>query len=334
MRDGDWDFSPPTPSTLGDHAVPLRGDHLAGRRVALMVCGGIAAFKAPMIARDLRRHGAAVTAFASTEALRYVTEDALAWSTDAPVVTRLSPRAEHLSDAAPFDAYLVAPASYNTINKFAAGIADGVLTTTLASALGRLERGQSAVLVAPTMHGSMHNRILVDSLRRLADLGVRVIPPRDAYGKHNLPEEERLLAEVCRATSRSPLRGRRVLVIAGRIAERHPHGLLVAPAGSEQGVRVALDLHLRGAEVCCLAGMLCGPVPEHLSIDAALDLEALVDALERHAADAVVWAAALAGDAGGALMRLRRASGSAPWLAVDRNAPVEAVSSQVVAALG
>ena len=112
------------------------------------------------------------------------------------------------------------------------------------------------------------------------------------------------------------------------------HGLLVAPAGSEQGVRVALDLHLRGAEVCCLAGMLCGPVPEHLSIDAALDLEALVDALERHAADAVVWAAALAGDASGALMRLRRASGSAPWLAVDRNAPVEAVSSQVVAALG
>ena len=71
----------------------------------------------------------------------------------------------------------------HTLNKLAAGIADTVLTATLASALGRLERGDSAVLVAPTMHGTMHNRILVGSLERLRELGVRVIPPRDAYGK-------------------------------------------------------------------------------------------------------------------------------------------------------
>ncbi len=192
-------FPPPTPSDLGDREVPRDGDRLDGARVALMVTGGIAAFKAPMVARALRRQGAAVTAFCSEEALRYVTQDALEWSTANAVVVRLSAHAEHLSDAAPFDAYLVAPATAATIARMACGLAEGVVGATLASAIGRMERGQAAVLVAPTMHGSMHTSILVENLRRLDALGVRVIPPRDAYGKHNLPDEATLVEQVCRA---------------------------------------------------------------------------------------------------------------------------------------
>jgi phosphopantothenoylcysteine decarboxylase/phosphopantothenate--cysteine ligase len=167
--------------------------------VALLVTGGIAAFKAPMIARALRRQGAQVTAFCSEEALRYVTQDAMEWSTTNPVVVRLSAHAEHLSDAAPFDAYLVAPATAATIARMACGLAEGVVGATLASAIGRMERGQARVLVAPTMHGSMHTSILVENLEKLHRIGVRVIPPRDAYGKHNLPDEATLVQEVCAA---------------------------------------------------------------------------------------------------------------------------------------
>jgi phosphopantothenoylcysteine decarboxylase/phosphopantothenate--cysteine ligase len=94
-------------------------------------------------------------------------------------------------------------------------VADTVLTAALASALGRLARGETAVLMAPTMHGSMHNAVLEANCRRLAALGVRFVPPRDAYGKHNLPEEELLVAAVCRALSTSPLRDRRLLVTGG-----------------------------------------------------------------------------------------------------------------------
>ena len=93
------DFPPPTPSDLGDHEVPRDGDSLDGVRVALMVTGGIAAMKAPMVARALRRQGATVTAFATTEALRYVGRDALAWACDRPVVVELTADAEHLSDS-------------------------------------------------------------------------------------------------------------------------------------------------------------------------------------------------------------------------------------------
>jgi phosphopantothenoylcysteine decarboxylase/phosphopantothenate--cysteine ligase len=260
-----WTLPAPTPSELGDHDVLPEGTHLAGRRIALLVTGGIAAMKIPLVARALRRQGAEVVAFASREALRYVTAEALEWSTTHAVVQKLTAAAEHLSDAAPFDAYLIAPATYNTLNKIASGVADGVITSSAASALGRLERGQTAVLVAPTMHGSLHNRILVDSLRRLHELGVRVIPPRDAYGKHNLPDEGALVAEVARALSRSPLRGRRILVAAGSVpVPIDGVGCIGSRFRDRLGIAIASELHLRGADALLIHGDGLVPVPATL----------------------------------------------------------------------
>jgi phosphopantothenoylcysteine decarboxylase/phosphopantothenate--cysteine ligase len=198
MHGDAFDFPPPTPSDLGDHEVPRDGDRLEGVRVALLVTGGIAAFRAPILARALRRQGATVTAFATTEALRYVAREALAWACDRPVVVELTADAEHLSDSAPFDLYVVAPATYSVIGKCAHGIADTPVTATLASAIGRMERGHAAVVLAPTMHGSMHTSILVSNLRTLASVGCTIVPPRDAYGKHNLPEEP-VLVDACAA---------------------------------------------------------------------------------------------------------------------------------------
>jgi len=211
----DWDFSAPNPSDMGDHDVPPASTRLAGKRVALLVTGGIAAMKAPQIARGLRRHGADVVAFASADALRYVAREALEWACLGQVVDGLTWRAEHLSDGAPFDAYVVAPATHNTIAKMAQGIGDTLVTSALISALGRMEQGRAKVLVAPTMHGSMHNAQLVDNARRLAAQGVQFIAPRDAYGKHNLPDTAVICTAVGRALSTSGLRGKRIMVTAG-----------------------------------------------------------------------------------------------------------------------
>lgn len=250
-----WDRRPPSSEPIGDHEVPLRSDHLLGRRIALVVCGGIAAYRTPDLARALRRRGAEVTAFCSPESLRYVGRQALEWATCRPLVSRLSWRAEHLADDWPFDAWLVAPATANTIAKLAAGIADTVVTAALAAALGRLERGQTRILVAPTLHGSLHTTVLEANVRRLAELGVDVIAPRDAYGKHNLPDVELIVAVVARALAGGPLRGRRVLVTGGptpvaidgvrRLVNRFSGRLAIA---------LAEDLLLRGAEVELLLG--------------------------------------------------------------------------------
>jgi len=295
----DWDFSPPPVSEMGDHDVVPVGRHLAGKRVALLVTGGIAAIKAPLVARALRRQGAEVVAFASGEGLRYVTEEALEWATVQPVVTRLTPAAEHLSDAEPFDAYLVAPATYNTLNKIAWGIADGVVTAAAASALGRMERGETRLLVVPTMHGSLHNAVLTESLERLAGFGVRVVPPREGYGKHNIPAEEELVAEVCRAVSRSPLRGMRVLVTGGptpvpvdsvrRITNRFRGRL---------GAEITEELHLRGAEPLLLHGDGAYQPPERLPFRVVRTFDEYRDEVLRELASepyaAAVFSAAVA----------------------------------------
>jgi len=251
----DWDFRAPTPSTMGDHDVPRASDRLAGRRIALLVTGGIAAMKAPEVARGLRRHGADVVAFASEDALRYIAREALEWATLGPVVTGLTWAAEHLSDSSPFDAYLVAPATHSTIAKMAHGIGDTVVTATLISALGRMEQGRAQVLVAPTMHGTMHNAQLVDNARRLAAQGVRFITPRDAYGKHNLPDTETLCIAVGRSLTASPLAGRKIMVTAGptpvpidgvrRIVNRFRGRL---------GAQVAEELIWRGADAELILG--------------------------------------------------------------------------------
>jgi phosphopantothenoylcysteine decarboxylase/phosphopantothenate--cysteine ligase len=215
MKAFEWDYSHPQSVAIGDHDVLPESVHLAGKRVALLVCGGIAAMKTPQLARALRRRGAEVVAFCSDEALHFVGREALEWATLHPLVTRLTWRSEHLSDATPFDAYLLAPATYNTIGKMASGIADTVITSALASAMGRLAAGAAQILVAPTMHGSMHHEVFVENCRKLSAAGLRFVPPRDEYGKHNLPDEGVIVAAVCRALSKSPLAKKRALVTAG-----------------------------------------------------------------------------------------------------------------------
>lgn len=293
-----WDCSPPRSEPIGDHAVPLRSRHLEGRRIALLVSGGIAALRSPDLARALRRRGAEVTAFCSDDALLYVGRQALEWATCRPVIRQLSWRAEHLSDSEGFDAWLLAPATYNTIGKLAAGIADTVVTAALASALGRLQQGQTKVLLAPTMHGSLHNAILERNCRSLAAMGVELVPPRDAYGKHNLPEAELLAARVCRALSESPLRGRRVLVTGGptpvpidgvrRIVNRFSGRLASA---------ISEELLLRGASVSLLLGAGSQPPPAWLPYTPVPDYDAyrrLVLAAVKEGLDAGVFSAGVA----------------------------------------
>ncbi len=260
-----WDFTTPPESEIADRQVANEGTHLEGKRVALLITGSIAAMKAPLIARSLRRQGGDVVAFASPEALRYTTIEALEWSTTNPVVTKLTSAAEHLSDEHPFSAYVVAPATYNTINKISCGIADGVVTSAVASALGRMERGNTQVLIAPTMHGSLHNSILTASLHKLQTMGVKIIPPTVDYGKNLLPPESTIVAEVARSVTQSSLKDIPILVTGGttpvpidnvrRITNRFTGRL---------GGYIAEELYLRGAEVKLICGQGGYTAPEYL----------------------------------------------------------------------
>lgn len=295
----EWDFNPPPESSLGDREVLLEGNHLQGKRIALLITGSIAALKAPLIARHLRRQGADVVAFASSEALRYTTVDALEWSTTNTVITKLTAAAEHLSDENPFAAYLIAPATYNTINKIACGIADGVVTSSVASAIGRMERGKTKVLIAPTMHGSLHNSILTASLQKLQAMGVEFIPPLVAYGKNNLPAEAAIASTVCRAVSNSPLKNIPILVTGGatpvpidnlrRITNRFTGTL---------GGKIAEELYYQGAEVKLIRGQGSYVPPDYLphqTIDSYQEYRTtVIEELTQHKYKFAIFSAAVA----------------------------------------
>ncbi len=313
-----WHPRPPMPSPLGDHAVPQDGEHLARKRIALLVTGGIAAMKAPLLARALRRQGAEVTPFISEEGLRYCTQDTLEWSCARSAVTRLTADAEHLSDAERFDAFVVAPATYNTINKVASGIADGVITATLASALGRLERGECCVLVCPSMHGSMHTKILTASLERLQGLGVTVIPPRDDYGKHNLPDPEPVVAALCAATSTSPLKGRSFLVTGGPVgADLDGVRRISSPFTGALGIEVARELALCGGDVTLLLGSGSLPAPAWLNAQTVHSIDEYREIVMRTLASrphqAAILSAAVADFAPHTIRHGKTKSADGPW---------------------
>jgi phosphopantothenoylcysteine decarboxylase/phosphopantothenate--cysteine ligase len=198
-EDFRWDLGTPL---QGDRALTTTSERLAGRTVAVLISGGIAAFRTPGLVRELRRAGAQVHVFVTPTALQFVTMDALEWTSLHPVVTALDGRAQHVEQ--PPDAYLLAPATYSTLNKLAVGIADNAVTTTLASALGHLETGRARVLLAPTMHGSMVNMVLRENLAKLANLGCVVIPPVARDGKALLPDDGALVAAVVAALHGSP----------------------------------------------------------------------------------------------------------------------------------
>lgn len=193
-EDFRWDLGTPL---QGDRALVPTSSRLAGRRVAVLITGGIAAFRTPGLVRELRRAGAEVECFATPTALQFVARDALEWTTTRPLVVALDGTAQHVEH--PADAYLVAPASYSTINKAAWGIADNAVTTALASALGHVEAGRAQVLLAPTMHGSMWNAILRESLARLHNFGCRIVPPCPRDGKALLPDDAVLVQAVADA---------------------------------------------------------------------------------------------------------------------------------------
>ena len=330
----DWDFRPPQSAAIGDHDVPLVSGHLQGRRIALVVTGSIAALRTPDLARALRRRGAEVTAICSAEALHYVGLQALEWATCRPVISRLSWQAEHLSDAEPFDAWLVAPATANTIAKLASGIADTPVTAALASALGRLEQGLTRLLIAPTMHGSLHTSILERQARSLAQLGVSWIAPRDAYGKHNLPDPEVLVAAVCRAVSPSVLQGRRILVTGGptpvpidgvrQIVNRFSGRLATA---------ISEELLLRGADPQLLLGQGAAPPPAwipHQLASSFDDYRARVLAAVAGGLDAGIFSAAVA-DYRPRLVHPGKLASGQPDLQLELE-PTEKVIDQVRAA--
>jgi phosphopantothenoylcysteine decarboxylase/phosphopantothenate--cysteine ligase len=251
-------------------------------RILLGVSGGIAAYKSLEFARLATVAGHGVRVVMTEAATRFVGAASFEGIAGAPVLISEfghdpmrgafpgDPRPGHdpighLEVAANCDAYLVAPASANTLAKLAAGMADSMLTTSfLACVVPRL--------VAPAMNDRMYADAATQAnLEALRERGVAVIEPeegplasRGEFGKGRLPDPERLLARVESALpgGHRPWDGLRVLVTAGGTREPiDPVRFIGNRSSGRMGIALAAAAARRGADVTLIAANVSLPEP-------------------------------------------------------------------------
>ena len=276
---------------------------LKGKTVVVGVCGGIAAYKSCEVVSRLRKLGADVHVIMTEHATEFVRPLTFETLSNNPCVSNMFRRqteweVEHISLAKKADLFVVAPATANFVGKFANGIADDMLTTTVMAC-------KCPVIISPAMNTNMYeNPIVQDNLAKLERFGYIIVPPAEgrlacgAIGKGKMPDEQVLLDYLERALSdKQDFKGKRVLVTAGPTQESiDPVRYITNHSSGKMGYAVARQAMLRGAEVTLVSGKVnLPPVPfvKMIYITTAEDMYNAVTA-EFENTDIVIKAAAVA----------------------------------------
>ncbi|GAA4285426.1 bifunctional phosphopantothenoylcysteine decarboxylase/phosphopantothenate--cysteine ligase CoaBC [Brevibacterium daeguense] len=229
--------------------------------VVLGVAGGIAAYKACHVVRELRELGHSVRVVPTRAALEFV--GAATWEalSGQPVSTSVFTRideVEHVNIGQHADLVIIAPATADLLARARAGIADDLLTATLLTAT-------APVVMAPAMHTEMwHHPATVDNVETLRDRGVHVIEPDSGRltgadsGPGRLPEPDRIVSAALEfAAGAAPggaLAGNRILVTAGGTREPlDPVRYLGNRSSGKQGTALARAAAAAGGSVHLVA---------------------------------------------------------------------------------
>jgi phosphopantothenoylcysteine decarboxylase/phosphopantothenate--cysteine ligase len=235
---------------------------LRGRRIAVGVGGGIAAYKACELVRELMRAGAEVRVAMTPAAAEFVTALTFQNLSHQPVLTDyFDPSQEalfgHLRLARWAELYVVAPATADLIARLRAGIANDAVTTSLLAYTG-------PVLLAPAMNVAMwKNRRTQENVSALTgEKRYHVVGPASGeladgdVGPGRLAEIVDIVDAAASAlASGRDLAGRRVLITAGPTREfLDPVRFLSNPSTGKMGLALAREAHGRGAEVTVVLG--------------------------------------------------------------------------------
>ncbi|RAP41265.1 bifunctional phosphopantothenoylcysteine decarboxylase/phosphopantothenate synthase [Rhodovulum viride] len=274
---------------------------VSGKRILLIVAGGIAAYKTLDLIRRLRERGAAVTPVMTQAAERFVTPlsvSALAGEAVHRDLFDLTREAEmgHIQLSRSADLVVVAPATANLMAKMAGGLADDLASTLLLAT-------DTPVLVAPAMNVRMWTHPATRrNLGVLQSDGIRVVGPNEGdmacgeYGPGRMAEVPEILAAIEAALGAGPLAGRRIVVTSGPTHEPiDPVRYIANRSSGAQGTALARALATLGAEVVFVTGPAAVPPPQGVEIvrvETAREMLAAVEAALP--ADAAVCAAAVA----------------------------------------
>jgi phosphopantothenoylcysteine decarboxylase/phosphopantothenate--cysteine ligase len=244
-------------------------DELRGLRVALLVSGGIAAYKVVDLASALTQAGCEVRVAMTPSAMRFVGPPTFQGVTGRPVVTGLWP-ADSVAEPHVFlgdwaQVILVAPATANVIGRIASGRSDDIVNATLLAA-------RSPVVIAPAMNDAMWAKPAVqENVTTLRRRGVTVVEPETGHlasgheGAGRLAGASTILNAMVHAVrSRYDFAGRRVVVTAGGTREPiDPVRFISNYSSGKMGFALASAAADRGAKVMLITA---ANHPEHHGI--------------------------------------------------------------------
>jgi phosphopantothenoylcysteine decarboxylase/phosphopantothenate--cysteine ligase len=277
-------------------------------KVALGVCGGIAAYKSAEIVRLLQDRGIRVQVIMTEAAQQFIRPLTFAALSGEKVITsmfgasdsapdsNLDSAVEHIAVAQSIDALVVVPATADVIAKFAQGIANDFLTTLYLATT-------APVVVAPAMNVNMWNHLATQSnVEILKARGVTIVDPDSGYlacgmtGAGRLAENETIVAAVMEALGASQdLSGETVLITAGPTREKiDPVRYLSNRSSGRMGYALAEAASRRGARVLLVTGPTSLNPPgtaEVTSVESAEEMREAVLRLFPEATVAIMTAA-------------------------------------------
>lgn len=277
---------------------------LAGKRVLLIITGGIAAYKSLELIRMIRKNGGSVRAILTRGGQQFITPLSVASLSGDVCYTdlfSLKDEAEmgHIRLSREADLVVVAPASADLIAKMAHGMADDLATTALLAT-------DKPVMIAPAMNVRMWQHPATQAnIATLQSRGVTVIGPEDGemacgeYGPGRMSEPDVILHAIHGAFDQAgrdaPLAGLRALVTSGPTYEPiDPVRFIGNRSSGKQGHAIACALRDAGADVTLVTGPVALPDPDGIN---TIRVETAVEMLEAcHAAlpvDIAVCAAAV-----------------------------------------
>ncbi|MEC8629539.1 MAG: bifunctional phosphopantothenoylcysteine decarboxylase/phosphopantothenate--cysteine ligase CoaBC [Pseudomonadota bacterium] len=312
---------------------------LAGKRILLIIGGGIAAYKSLDLMRRLRDQGATVVPVLTRAAEEFVTPLSVAALAGHKVyrdLFDLNEEAEmgHIQLSRSADLILVAPATADLMGKMANGLANDLASTLLMAT-------DTPVMIAPAMNVRMWEHPATQrNLATLTGDGITCVGPEEGamacgeFGPGRLSEVDQIVAAVADHFADGPLTGRHIIVTSGPTHEPiDPVRYIANRSSGAQGSAIAEALVELGAKVTFITGPASVAPPAGVDVVAVETAQAMYDAV--HAAlpaDAAIFAAAVADwrvtNASGSKMK-KDGAGSLPQLEFAQNPDILATISQL-----
>jgi len=310
---------------------------LAGKRILLIIGGGIAAYKSLELIRLLRGQGASVAPVLTRSGAEFVTPLSVAALAGEPLhqdLFDLTAEAEmgHIQLSRAADLVVVAPCTADLMAKIAQGHANDLASTLLMAT-------DKPVLIAPAMNVRMWEHPATQ--RNLATLhgdGVLTVGPDTgdmACGEHGpgrMAEPRAILGAIEAALLDGPLRGKHILVTSGPTHEPiDPVRYIANRSSGQQGGAIAAALRDLGARVSFVTGPASTPAPQGVDVIRVETAQQMLNAVEGALpADAAVFAAAVAdwrvkNEAG---QKMKKQAGALPVLEFAENPDILATISR------